>query len=253
MQQPFVFRHRAREVTRLEAFSDIVFGFALTLIVISLEVPKTFSALMHEMRGFLGFAICFAMLMWLWHAHHTFFRRYGLTDGYTITLNTILLFLVLFYVYPLKFLFAAVTGALEGKAIGTRDDAVTLFTIYGLGFAGIFLLFVFLYLHALRLKDQLKLTPAEILSTKMLLYMYVAYVGIGVLSTIVAIVTPEGMNVGYAGWVYFLIGPASATIGATMGTKREKLLAQSAASPTIRTQMPHAAPSADDATIQKPV
>lgn len=247
--QPFVFRNRAREVTRLEAFSDIVFGFALTLLVISLEVPKTFEALMHEMRGFLGFAICFAMLMWLWHAHHTFFRRYGLNDGYTIVLNTILLFMILFYVYPLKFLFAIVTGAVE-RAIASRDDVVTLFTIYGLGFAGIFLLFVFLYLHALAQKDALRLTPAEIVSTKMLLYMYIAYVGIGVLSTVIALLAPSASWIGLAGWTYFLIGPASGTIGAVMGKKREKLLAQSAAPPTLRTQMP--APTADDATIAKP-
>ena len=55
------------------------------------------------MRGFLGFAICFAVLMWIWWAHHTFFRRYALTDGYTIVINTMLLFLVLYYTYPLKF------------------------------------------------------------------------------------------------------------------------------------------------------
>ena len=249
MHQPFVFRNRAREVTRLEAFSDIVFGFALTLIVVSLEVPKTFQHLMHEMRGFLGFAICFAMLMWLWHAHHTFFRRYGLTDGYTIVLNTILLFLVLFYVYPLKFLFAAVTGALEGKAIASRDDVVTLFTIYGLGFAGIFLLYVFLYLHAIGMKEHLKLTTAELLTTRMYLYMYSSYVAIGVVSTIVAMIASDAWA-GWAGWVYFLIGPASATIGSIMGKKRDRMLAQSA-SPTIRTQIPVV--SVDDATVQKPV
>jgi uncharacterized membrane protein len=250
--QAFVFRNRAREVTRLEAFSDIVFGFALTLLVVSLEVPKTFDELMHEMHGFLGFAICFAMLMWLWHAHHTFFRRYGLTDGYTIVLNTILLFLILFYVYPLKFLFAVVTGGIQGKAIASRDDVVTLFTIYGLGFAGIFLLYVFLYLHALGLKDHLKLTLAEIATTKLLLYMYMSYVGIGVLSTIIAIMAPTQAWIGFAGWVYFLIGPASGTVGAIMGKKRDQLFAQSAALPTMRTHVPPAA-SADDATIQKPV
>jgi len=104
MQKELAFRLRGREVSRVEAFSDVVFGFALTLIVVSLEVPKTFAELMTEMRGFLAFAICFAMLTWIWHVHHTFFRRYAMTDEITIALNTVLLFLVLFYIYPLKFI-----------------------------------------------------------------------------------------------------------------------------------------------------
>ena len=35
---------RHHEVTRLEGFSDAVFGFALTLLVVSLEVPNSFEA-----------------------------------------------------------------------------------------------------------------------------------------------------------------------------------------------------------------
>src|SRR5580658_262445 len=54
--------------------------------------------------GFPAFAFTFAALMWVWGRHYYFFRYYGLEDITTIVLNTLLLFLVLFYVYPLKFL-----------------------------------------------------------------------------------------------------------------------------------------------------
>src|SRR5580704_10490228 len=60
------FRWRAGEITRPEAFCDVVFGFALTLLVVSLEVPHNYAELMTAMRGFVPFAVCFAQLIMIW-------------------------------------------------------------------------------------------------------------------------------------------------------------------------------------------
>ena len=74
------FRWRGGEISRLEGLSDAVFAFAVTLLVVSLEVPETFDELLHVLRGFFAFAVCFAILFWVWYDHYRFFRRYGLVS-----------------------------------------------------------------------------------------------------------------------------------------------------------------------------
>jgi len=95
---PGTFRWRGGEIARIEGLSDAVFAFAVTLLVVSLEVPKTFNELSSLMRGFVPFAICFAMLMQVWRQQFVFFRRYNLQDTVSLVLNCVLLFVVLFYV-----------------------------------------------------------------------------------------------------------------------------------------------------------
>src|SRR5207237_4210499 len=98
-------RSRSHEVSRTEGLSDAVFGFAITLLVVSLEVPKTYGELMQTVRGFGAFAISFTLLFIVWYNQYKFFRRYNLQDNLTMLLNAVLLFVVIFYVYPLKFVF----------------------------------------------------------------------------------------------------------------------------------------------------
>ena len=99
---------------RIEGFADAVFGFALTLLVVSLEVPNNFDELLSTMQGFFAFALSGWLLYSVWFDHYRFFRRYGLKDNFTMNLSAVLLFVVLFYVYPLKFLFTVVTDRILG-------------------------------------------------------------------------------------------------------------------------------------------
>lgn len=211
------FRERAREVSRIEAFSDVVFGFALTLIVVSLEVPQTFDELMAIMSGFPAFAICFATLVWIWHEHHKFFRRYDLRDEVTIALNAVLLFIVLFYTYPLKFIFSIVTGAVK-----SHGDGAKLFVIYGAGFIGVFLMLLLMNAWAWKKRHEVELNELEVHDTMTSMHFYGAYCLIGLLSIALAL-TLQGRQLGFAGLIYFTIGPVSAFIGYRRGVQRAAL------------------------------
>ncbi|HVE72514.1 MAG TPA: TMEM175 family protein [Thermoanaerobaculia bacterium] len=217
MQKMIPFRWRGREVSRVEAFSDVVFGFALTLIVVSLEGPQTFQELMNTMRGFPAFAICFAILTWVWYVHHVFFKRYALTDDLTIALNAVLLFIVLFYTYPLKYMFSLVTGQIRINEGGNE-----LMVIYGVGFAGIFAMFLAMYAHAWRLRDQLDLNELERWDTRTAMIMYASYIAIGLVSALAG-GTLEGESVKWAGLMYWLLGPVSGLIGWWRGSGRARL------------------------------
>jgi uncharacterized membrane protein len=194
------FNWRGHESTRLEVFSDAVFAFAVTLLVVSLEVPRTFQQLLASMRGFLAFGACFAILINLWYHHYRFFRRYALQTGRAIFLNSLLLFFLLFYVYPLKFVAVLV---FSGGAIDAHD-ARLLFLIYGAGYFAVSLLMGLLYQHAWTLREALELTAVERLVTRKGIVNNFAMTVISLVSAVLAFLLPARW-VGIAGYFYFSI------------------------------------------------
>jgi uncharacterized membrane protein len=215
------FRWRGGEISRLEGLSDAVFAFAVTLLVVSLEVPETFDELLQVLRGFFAFAVCFAILFWVWYDHYRFFRRYGLADGITTILTGVLLFIVLFYVYPMKFLFTTLFDQMLGDALANaieRRQVPQLMLVYGAGFIAVQLVFILLYLHAYRLADSLELDDYERLTTRSELQGFGLNILIGLAS--IAIVTVGGPDAAFwSGMAYMLIMPAQTVNGRLMRTR----------------------------------
>lgn len=217
---------RRHETSRLEAFSDAVFGFALALLVVSAEPPTSYAELMDRMAGALPFACCFALLVWIWYEHNSFFRRFGLQDGYTTLLNSALLFFVLLYVYPLKFMFDSMFARLlprlnppEGMQFYQLANASM---VYALGFIVIFLLFALLYRHADNKREELQLSALEAFDAVSNLRHHLLSAGVGLLSLLVAGFGPLELSP-IAPMLYGLMGPAHWIYGVRSGNRRKAL------------------------------
>jgi transmembrane protein TMEM174 (potassium channel) len=228
------FRWRSHEISRIEGLSDAVFGFAITLLVVSLEVPKTFNELLHAMRGFGAFAICFTLLFTVWYNQYKFFRRYGLRDTLTVVLNGALLFVVLFYVYPLKFLFSSLVERFTGghnevllpdgtvEAVIEKGQIGTLMLIFGAGYLAVFGVFVLLYLRAYRKRKELELNRLELFDTVSSVQENLLHCGIAILS-IATVVIGGTQLAGLAGVIYMLTGVVMAVHGTVSGKRRRRL------------------------------
>lgn len=211
------FQNRGESVSRLEGFSDAVFGFAITLLVVSLTVPTQFHDLLDQLRSLPVFALTFAAVATIWHSQYAYFRRYGLSDSTTIVLNLVLLFVVLFFVYPLKFLFGL---ALQVNGVTIRTDEVPLlFLIYGAGFSAVNLIFAVLYIRAYRLRDDLGLSPWEQWVTRLSIIDHTSVMAIGFLSVGLAYLVPEPFTSPVAGFTYFLVGVEKFMVGWMRGRR----------------------------------
>jgi uncharacterized membrane protein len=215
------FRNRSESVSRLEGFSDTAFGFAITLLVVSLAVPNHFSELIQQLQGLPVFAVTFALVSTIWYTQFIFFRRYALSDEVTVVLTLVLLFVVLFYVYPLKFLFGTVFSV--GGATLLPSDVPLLFLIYGLGFAGVNLVLALLYIHAYRKREELELNDWELYVTRLSIADNLATMSIGLVSAGLAQVLPAPYAAECAGFVYFAAALPKGVAGTLRGRRAREL------------------------------
>lgn len=161
-------RERGQDVTRLEAFVDAAFAFALTMLVISVNgIPSSVEQLEVAIKGIPAFATSFGLIAAFWNAHARWSRRYGLDDATTIRLSLLLVFLVMIYVYPLRMLFSSlfywISGGWlpSGFVINTWHDMQLMFVVYAVAFGTLGLVVVGLYQHAWRQRDVLELSDEE--------------------------------------------------------------------------------------------
>lgn len=226
---PGTFRWRGGEIARIEGLSDAVFAFAVTLLVVSLEVPKTFNELSALMAGFLPFAICFAMLMQVWHQQFVFFRRYNLQDNVSLVLNCVLLFVVLFYVYPLKFLFTVLVREWTGAGIEIRladgslermvegNQIPQLMAIFSAGYVAVSGVFLLLLWRAASQRKQLELNALEVFETRVSMGASLLNLVVGAISLAIALSGRGDL----AGIIYpILLAPSITIFHTVVGRKR---------------------------------
>jgi uncharacterized membrane protein len=76
---------------RLEAFSDLVFGFSLSLLATRLDVPAHVTDVFEATR-WLTFIITFGIICVIWLAHYRIFRHRFVARTPDVTVNFIFLF-----------------------------------------------------------------------------------------------------------------------------------------------------------------
>ncbi len=183
--------------SRLEALSDGVFAFAATLMVVDLGNSNEFISFSEELPNFISFGASFFIMMALWKLHYNFFRRTKHVDDWIITFNMLLLFTVLFYIFPVKSL---LDSMLQQKGM-TMNELAQLFQIYSLGFSTMFLSFVLMYFRAYK-KDEKIENPYVLLFYARHFSFFVL---VGIISAVMAYFR-IGVQFGAPGFVYVILG-----------------------------------------------
>ncbi len=235
------FRYRGEDSTRIEALSDSVFALAIGLLLISTSSPSTFQELLLFAKDLIPLGLCIALITLVWYEHFKFFIRYGFRSGRIVVLNTVLLFLLLFYVYPLKFLakllvkiYSGLLSPLFGidtnvgkeiKNMISTDEMGQLMVIYGLGAASLFIVLMLMYRYALKRRVELALDEIEVFDTKESVQANLLMAGIPLLSVLLVLAIPHPV-VGSAvsGFSYFLYWPIMTLFHKRSAKQRRKIL-----------------------------
>ena len=213
------FRDRGAQATRLEAFVDAAFAFALTLVVIAgNDIPASVDELVLAMKAVPAYAACFLLIMRCWSAHADWSRRYGLDDATSRRLSVLLVFLVLIFVYPMRMVFSSLFNALTvgylptGFTINSVADVPAMFIMFAVAFGLLGAVMTALNWHAWRQRDALSLSLHERAQTRFEIMNWGAVPVVAILSLVLALAIParkeSGVWLGMPGFVFFLLNLA---------------------------------------------
>lgn len=206
------FHMRGLEMTRLEVFVDAAFAFAVTMLVISFDaMPRSYDEIIVAIKNIPAFIIAVIQLVWIWHTHNVWSRRFGLDTAWTVALSTALLIVMLIYVYPMRIMaggmFSWMTdGYLPSNfALISRAQLREMFVFLGLGFFSLCMVFVLMYRYADRLKDELRLSELELYDTRTVMVLWTGSGIIGLISVAFSLTLPERF-VPMSGFAFALLG-----------------------------------------------
>ena len=129
-----------KKTARLEAFSDGIFGVAITLLAIEIGIKEYEGAnnanlwqkIIDNWPEYFTYFNSFATVLLIWMGHHKIFNRIWKANHWIILLNGLVLLFVVLFPFPTKTV---------GAFIGT--EAVNTAVAFYAGFAGIIVLCMF--------------------------------------------------------------------------------------------------------------
>ena len=188
---------RGLEMTRLEVFIDAAFAFAVTMLVISFDsIPRSYDEVMLAIKNIPAFIIAVAQLVWIWHTHNVWSRRFGLDTTYTVFISAALLTVMLIYVYPMRIMAGGMFAWLTSNYLPSNFSFITLdqlrdmFIFLGFGFIALSLVFVQMYRYAAQMKDELLLSDFELFVSGTLVIMWLGAAVVGLICVLLAIILP---------------------------------------------------------------
>ena len=122
---------------RMEGFSDGVFGFAITLLVLDIAVrpPGTpLQQLLHAWPSYLAYVISFLTIGGAWLAHTALTDRLARADSLFLRLNLLVLLVVVFLPFPTRLVADALHDS-SGERVYVTLYGLTLLAIRVLGSA----------------------------------------------------------------------------------------------------------------------
>lgn len=119
--------HEDRLTVRVEAFSDLVFGFSLSLLATRLDVPARIEDIF-ESRRWVAVIVTFALVCRFWLEHFRIFRHRFVAQSFDLVVNFVFLFAIAVLPYSVQ-TFLLFTASFPPLALYLGDLSIILIAL----------------------------------------------------------------------------------------------------------------------------